>query len=504
MLTPAAIGILLASVVASAAGSDVLHFETTPNGFNAPPRGWNSFGLQALSPPLNFEQESVISQCDALADNLGKYGYEYCSLDSGWSIGDHGDENGRIDYDSSKFDIPALANHLHGKKLKLGVYILPGYFSKDKDKQIYGTNPPVKLSDVGTGECDGLARCAFDYTKPAAQKYCNSVVDQFASWGVDFIKLDFITPGSPDNNAGLPADSSGSVICYHKAIAQNGRKMRLDISWKLERNDTYYSIWKNNLLKFENSADSMRVDQDINNSNQPTLTSWKTVQRTIEQYRQYISLQVPKGQPLTIYPDMDNLFVGNKASLTGLSDGQRQTVMTHWIGAAANLILGSDMTKLDSLGLSLLTNTRAQDVAKFTASYPMRPLEGNNNNMKGSPKQIWIAGPDPTTGVAVIVLANYGASGDNSLFDPAPAGGKQELKFALKDFGLSQDSYCVKDTWNPKNDRNVTCTETISVSLDDGESRLWKVVPQTGRNAGGNTTNTWSRTGSIKPTASPL
>jgi alpha-galactosidase len=63
--------------------------------------------------------------------------------------------------------------------------------------------------------------------------------------GVDFIKLDYVTPGSPDNGAGIPADNSGSVKSYHKAIAQSGRQMRLDISWKLERNDTYYSIWKN-------------------------------------------------------------------------------------------------------------------------------------------------------------------------------------------------------------------------------------------------------------------
>jgi alpha-galactosidase len=181
MFTLVVIGILLAPI-ANAAGSNVLCFRNTPNGFNAPPRGWNSFGLQALSPPLVLEQQSIITQCDALADKLGKYGYEYCSLDSGWSVGDHGDENGRIDYDHSKFDIPALATHLHSKKLKLGVYILPGYFSKDKDKTIHGTNPPIKLSDAGTGECDSLARCAFDYSAPGVQEYCNSVVDQFASW----------------------------------------------------------------------------------------------------------------------------------------------------------------------------------------------------------------------------------------------------------------------------------------------------------------------------------
>ena len=185
MLTPIALRILLAFAAASAVntvGLNTPYFGTTPNGFKAPPRGWNTFGLQSLNPPFTLDQNAVITQCDALADNLGQYGYEYCSLDSGWSVGDHGDDNGRIDYDHSKFDILALATHLHSKGLKLGVYILPGYFSKDKDKTIYGTNPPIKLSDVGAGTCNSLARCAFNYNARGVQEYCNSVVNQFASW----------------------------------------------------------------------------------------------------------------------------------------------------------------------------------------------------------------------------------------------------------------------------------------------------------------------------------
>ena len=35
-----------------------------------------------------------------------------------------------------------------------------------------------------------------DFTNPCAQSYINSVADQFAEWGVDFLKLDSVTPGS--------------------------------------------------------------------------------------------------------------------------------------------------------------------------------------------------------------------------------------------------------------------------------------------------------------------
>jgi hypothetical protein len=61
--------------------------------------------------------------------------------------------------------------------------------------------------------------------------------------GVDMIKLDYVTPGSPDNGVNLLNDNSGIVVCYHNAIAQQKRQIRLDISWKLSRDEPYYTIW---------------------------------------------------------------------------------------------------------------------------------------------------------------------------------------------------------------------------------------------------------------------
>ena len=34
-----------------------------------------------------------------------------------------------------------------------------------------------------------------DFTKPGAQEYINSIVNLYASWGIDYIKLDSVTPG---------------------------------------------------------------------------------------------------------------------------------------------------------------------------------------------------------------------------------------------------------------------------------------------------------------------
>ncbi|CAF0830400.1 unnamed protein product [Adineta steineri] len=423
--------------------------------------------MQSLG--MKFDQENVMRQCDQLANVLGGYGYDLCSLDSGWSVGAQGDEYGRIIYDSSIFNIPQLADHLHSKNLKLGVYIVPGYFANDANKTVFGTN--YSLSEIGNGHNNGLARIDLNYSHPGAQKWCNSVIDQFAQWGVDMVKLDYVTPGSPDNGVNLLKDNSGIVVCFHNAIAQQKRQIRFDISWKLLRDEPYYTIWRTN-------ADTIRTDQDLNGG-PGVQTQWPTVQRAIEQYREYI-LQVSDGHTtiLTIYPDMDNLFVGNNASFSGLTDNQRQTVMSHWIGAGANLIIGSNMTDLDNYGLALLTNKRAQEIANnFTTKYPMLPTQGNNNPSHGRQGQVWIAGPSDDSNTAMILVANYGNSGNNNLFDPIPTQSWWSYNFTFSDIGLdAHATYIVENVWDSSADFTVQGNEVVSGTLQDAEVKFWKVT----------------------------
>lgn len=222
--------------------------------------------------------------------------------------------------------------------------------------------------------------------------------------------MDYMTPGSPQAGETLPANNSLAAVAYHKAIQQSGRTIRLDLSWKLDRDSAAdFEIWRNN-------ADSLRTDQDINSSNTGTFVAFATVQRAIEQYRSFINQQVedPTRQnvPIMIHPDMDNMYTGNAASLTGLTDQERYTVAIHWIGAGANLITGSDLSQLDSLGQELLYDSEALSVAEFTAQYPMQPKNPFGSALPGSQAseqlQAWIAGPDENNENAVVVLANYG------------------------------------------------------------------------------------------------
>jgi alpha-galactosidase len=283
---------------------------------------------------------------------------------------------------------------------------------------------------------------------------------------VDLIKFDYVTPGSPSNGGNLPPDNSAEVIAYHKAIAASGRAIRLDISWKLERNSTYQKIWSGN-------ADSQRTDQDINNSGQDTFIAWGTVQRAIDNYRDFITRIIDASDdPITtIYPDMDNMYVGNAESITGVSDAMRTTIATHWIGAAANLITGSDMTKPDALGARLLTDDAAMEVAQFTARYPMQPR--NPGTGKGDSKQLqaWMAGPD-TSKNAIVILANYGPDRGQGGYGTS-LDGAQLVRATWSDLGIS-GRYSVRNVW--AGEELGLFDGEINATLGAGESVLLKMT----------------------------
>lgn len=175
-------GVMAAPAAAAATSLKVIGYAQTPNGFKSSARGWNSFALQAnpnAAPGFKFDQAHVLTQCSVLASAPFNGQYDTCSLDSGWSVGDHGDDFGRLIYDDTVFDIPSLASSLHSQGLKMGVYVVPGAFVNDANKTIFGTE--TTIGEVCTGN-EGLARCVFDYTRPETQAWHNSVVNLFASW----------------------------------------------------------------------------------------------------------------------------------------------------------------------------------------------------------------------------------------------------------------------------------------------------------------------------------
>jgi alpha-galactosidase len=162
-----------------------------------------------------------------------------------------------------------------------------------------------------------------DYTKPGAQAFINSWADEFASWGVDYVKLDGV--GSFD----IP-----DVKAWSDALRQTGRPTHLELSNSLNIADA--GVW-------ETYSNGWRTGGDIEcycSSTSYPLTDWSNVASRFDQ----VAAWARYGEP-GAFNDYDSIEVGNGAN-DGLTYDERKTQMSLWALAASPFILGTDLTHL--------------------------------------------------------------------------------------------------------------------------------------------------------------
>ncbi|MBN1398145.1 MAG: glycoside hydrolase family 27 protein [Bacteroidetes bacterium] len=153
--------------------------QTPPMGWNS----WNAFGLDINSEIVKAVADSMVSK------GLAAAGYQYIVIDDGWQIGR--EKTGKIIADSIRFPegIKYLADYVHSKGLKFGIYTC-----------------------CGTKTCGGRPG-SFGYESIDAQTY--------AEWGVDFIKEDWcFTDG---------LDTRTQYKIMSDAIRATGRPMLLSL-----------------------------------------------------------------------------------------------------------------------------------------------------------------------------------------------------------------------------------------------------------------------------------
>jgi alpha-galactosidase len=311
--------------------------------------GWSTFSEQTIvASSTVMNEQNITAQSDAMkTSGLTDHGFVYINLDAGWSSGNGTDDQfGRPHWNSTAFpDFLGLIRHIHENGQKVGIYINPGIASDDVNNNtpIFGTTYHAKDIVVMPITC-GNAFCdtdKIDFTKPGAQQYINSIADQFASWGVDFIKMDGVTPGS-DNDT-LSIDNIPDVQAMNVAIAQSGRPIWFTISWALD--EDYIADWQQN-------ANARRIENDIEcEGDCPFLTEWQHVQL---RFYDLIGWERTADSSLG-WNDLDALEVGNDAT-DGLTGTEQKTAMTFWAMANTPFFLGGDLTKLTTFGKKLLTN----------------------------------------------------------------------------------------------------------------------------------------------------
>jgi hypothetical protein len=296
-------------------------------------------------------EANVLKQTDALAAKLKKYGYEYVNIDAGWWMDrtwkSGFDQYGRQKPDPVRFPhgMKAVADRIHAKGLKAGIYLPAGL-----EKGAYGDGKtPIRNADGCTTAdivYDDLrttngwdSAYKLDFAKPCTSKYIDSQAQLIADWGYDFLKLDGVGPGS--GKSGDQYDNVADVAAWHRAIAGTGRPIHLELSWSLDIG--HAADWKEH-------SQGWRVDTDVE-CYCNTLVSWEnSVDDRWDDTPAWTRHAGPGG-----WNDLDSLDVGN-GQMDGLTKAERQSYATLWAIAKSPLYTGDDLTRLDSYGLSLLTN----------------------------------------------------------------------------------------------------------------------------------------------------
>jgi alpha-galactosidase len=317
-----------------------------------PAMGWSSWSFIRHDPTA----AGIEAQAKAMASSgLASVGYDYVNIDDFWydcpgSQGPDVDGNGRWVTNASAFPpgpngengIQVVADYVHSLGLKFGLYVTPGISDQavTQNTPVLGTSytadeiaePSVSEGNYNCGGMVGL-----NYSNPGAQDFVNSWADEFASWGVDYVKLD-----------GVGDSDIGDVQAWSNALQQTGRPIHLELSNSLDISNA--STWAQ-------YANGWRTGNDIEcycgsgGSSYP-LTDWSNVQARFAQVAQW----QPYGGP-GAFNDYDSIEVGNGPADDGITDPQAQSQLSLWAMAASPLILGVDLTSLNSTELGYLKNT---------------------------------------------------------------------------------------------------------------------------------------------------
>ncbi len=254
-----------------------------------PPMGWNSWNHFAE----RIDDQIVRTEADAMVSSgMKAAGYEYIVIDDTWA--GQRDANGNIQPNSKFPDMKALADYVHSKGLKLGIY----------------SGPAART-------CAGY-EASLGHEEQDAQTYAN--------WGIDYLKYDWCQePASVD-------EMEAAYTKMHQALLKTGRPIVFSLC-----EYGWHKVWEwgasvgGNLWRTTGDISDRYYSMAENGFNQNGL----------EKY-------AGPGH----WNDPDMLEVGNG----GMSEDEYRTHMSLWAILAAPLMAGNDLTQMTPYTVQLLTN----------------------------------------------------------------------------------------------------------------------------------------------------
>ncbi len=422
-----------------------------PDGLaTTPPMGWNSYD----SHNWNVSESTVRANTDYMRDNLRQFGWQYIVIDWAWYYPGSGtgspnqdgnlqprlrmDANGRLLPDTTRFPsatgtngFKPLADYVHAAGLKFGIHLMRGI-----PRQAVADNVPILGTSYRANQVNNSTTAAWlnlmwglNMSHPGAQAYLDSVFQLYASWGVDFVKIDDIA---------APTYRQAEVEGYRLAIQRSGRPMVISLSPGPTPLASGANVAAN--------AHMWRVVNDL-------WDNWASLDALFDKMRDWTPFRAPGA-----WPDPDMIPIGRLSKqgpvgsprYSNLTPDEQRTLMTLWSITRSPLMWGGNLVENRAAELALMTNAAVLAVDQNST---------NNRQLFGGTQTVWVA--DAPGGARYVALFNRGGAAGN-------------VSVNLADLGIG--SAAVTDLWSGAS--LGTVTGTLTRSLPAHGAGLFRLVPQ--------------------------
>ena len=422
-----------------------------------PPMGWNSWDVYGAS----VTEDEVRRNAEYMAEHLKKFGWEYIVVDIQWyEPGANSceyrpftelemDEYSRLMPAVNRFPSAAngmgfksLADYIHGLGLKFGIHVMRGIPRQavHKNTKILGTD--IKAREIAS--TDSICRWNTDMygvnpEKDGAMQYYDSLIELYASWGVDYIKVD-------DTSCAEIGDIpyfAGEIELIRNAIDKCGRNIILSLS---------------------PGPTSLEFAEHVkSNSNMWRITGdywdrWEDLYKEFDVCNKWSNHSGPGH-----WPDADMLPIGylgirtnpNELGIgrvTNFTREEQVTMMTLWCMFRSPLMLGCELTRIDDWTLNLITN---KDVLRI-----LNDSKNGHQVYRKNDEIIWIAQDNDDESIYV---ALFNIKGEEST-----------LFISLNKLGIKYNSN-IRDLWSHKEIGNFNYDEILKFKINSHGCRLFKI-----------------------------
>ena len=419
-----------------------------------PPMGWNSWDCYGAG----VTEDELLGNAEFMRDRLKQYGYQYVVCDIQWyepaakgnvynNFADLCmDEYSRLIPAVNRFPSSAngagfkpIADKIHSMGLKFGIHIMRGIPRQavHRNTRIYGTTARARDIASQFSLCPwNTDMYGVDTEKRGAEEYYDSLFKLYASWGVDFVKVDDIanTEFSPQN----PYSAEKEIEMIRAAIDRSGRDMVLSLSPG--------PAPLNKAEHLSENANMWRISGDFWDRWDKLLNMFSLC----EKWYPYVK----DGS----FPDCDILplgklcidgsYMGDMGRDSGFTKDEQKTMMTLWAVFRSPLFFGGELCLTDNYTLSLVTNPEVINVNQNSE----KPLFVYN---KGG-IAVWQTKIENCTAVAVFNLSDE----------------EKHYKLSFSDLGI-ENVRAVRDLWARKD--IPKCENDVAVSLKPHSSAFFEI-----------------------------